>query len=458
MKKKILFVYANPLSPNKRHLPYGLLWLRQNLDGCDLKIVDAFLEYADPATEIKKLVWEFQPDLVGLGIRNLDSQTSMEIAQANFEPPDGSFRTIYCMPGVLGLVAAIKEAVAGRDVPILAGGGGFQAAPRAILRHLGLTYGVVGPGEKPIADFINAYFSRKPLSGVPGLVTRLADDSCEENPRLYRCDEFTHLLRLGDIPENLKANLDKITVGLKTRYGCTGACSYCLDPLIEGPKMRHRQMDDIFRQLLEFSKDSRINKIHFTDPEFNMPDVTFSTALLKEIIRRGLDMRFAFTSQFTAGALPREFAELLRKARLRDFAFTVDSVSDDVLRRNGKRYDQETIRRNIDVCLDNGLFMMIDIIVGMPGETRKTLEETVAFCKRYEKAPLQFSYVYGLRVYENTPLGRLIDGDYAARSRHLYGRRTEGWMEPAYYSEAGSPLDHYKYFKQHLGGQANVTL
>lgn len=458
MKKKVLFIYANPLSPGKRHLPYGLLWLRQNLHDCEVKIIDAFLEYADPVKETARLINEFKPDLIGLGIRNLDSQTSMEIAQADFIPPDGSFRTIYCMPAVLSLVGAIKGAVAGRDVPILAGGGGFQAAPRAILRHLGLTYGVVGPGEKPIADFVDAYFSGKPLTGVAGLVTRRADNSFEENPRLYRGDQFTHILRLGDIPENLKTNLDKITVGLKTRYGCTGACSYCLDPLIEGAKLRHRSMDDIFRQLLEFSKDSRINKIHFTDPEFNMPDVEFSTALLKEIVRRGFDMRFAFTSQFTAGTLPREFAELLRKARLRDFAFTVDSVSDEVLRRNGKRYDQATIKQNIDVCLDNGLFMMIDIIVGMPGETRETLEETVSFCKRYAKAPLQFSFVYGLRVYENTPLGRLIDSDYASRSKHLYGRRTEGWMEPAYYSEAGSPLDHYRYFRQHLGEQANVTL
>lgn len=458
MRKKILFVYANPLSPQKMHLPYGLLWLRQNLPGCNVKIVDAFLEFSDPAAGIKELVTEFQPDLVGLGIRNIDSQTSMELTQFNFEPPEGSFKTIYCIPGVLNLVSAIKEALGDRDVPILAGGGGFQAAPKAILEHLGLTYGIIGPGEKSLADFISAYFSGKPLTNVPGLLTRRSDSGWDENPRLYCGDDFTHLIRIADIPENLKSNLDKITVGLKTRYGCPGACSYCLDPLIEGPKMRYRQMDDIFRQLLEFSKDSRINKIHFTDPEFNMPDVEFSTALLKEIVKRGFDMRFAFSSQFTAGTLPREFVELMRKARLRDFAFTVDSVSDEVLRLNGKRYTQDAIKRNIDACLDNGLFMMINIIVGMPGETRKTLEETVAFCKRYEKAPLQFSYVFGLRVYENTPLGRLIADDYPARSRNLYGRRTEGWMEPSYYSEAGSPLDHYQYFKRHLGGQANVTL
>ncbi len=457
--RKILFIYANPLSPEKKHLPYGLLWMSQNLKDCEVRVVDAFMEYpADPFAGVAKEIADHSPDLIGIGLRNIDSQTSIELKKGNFSPPDGSFKTIYLMPDVERLVSRIKASIEGRDIPVVIGGGGFQAAPGAILRSLDLRYGITGPGEGSFTPFIEHCFNGGSKQGIAGLVEYLGDDRFSETPRRFFEDGFRHFISLDTIPENLKQNLDQTTLGMKTRYGCPGKCSYCLDPHIEGSAVCYRDMDDIFRQLIEYTKDVRINKIHFTDPEFNMPDLEFSTAILRQIIRRGFDYRFAFSSQFVAGPMTRQFAGLLYKANLRDFGFTIDSVDDDVLRMNGRRCDARTIRENIDICIDNGIFLMINFIVGMYGETQKSLEEVIDFCRSYEKAPLQFSFVFGLRIYEKTPLGRMIDNDYDTFSRYVYGKRTFQWLEPCYFSTPRSPYENYLYFNEHLGSQKNVVM
>lgn len=457
--RKILFIYANPLSPEKKHLPYGLIWMSQNLQDCDVRIVDAFMEYpADPFAGVRKEIADHSPDLIGIGLRNIDSQTSIELKKGNFSPPDGSFKTIYLMPEIEKLVSCVNASTDGRNIPVIVGGGGFQAAPAAVLKSLGLRYGITGPGEGSFNSFVGHCFNGGPMQEIAGLVEYLGDDSFRETPRRYYPDGFCHFVHLDTIPENLKVNLEQTTVGVKTRYGCPGRCSYCLDPRIEGSTVRYRDMDDIFRQLIEYTKDVRINKIHFTDPEFNMPDLEFSTVILKEIVRRGFDYRFAFSSQFVAAPMTRQFAGLLYKANLRDFGFTIDSVNDDVLRMNGRRCDARTIRENIDICIDNGIFLMINFIVGMYGETRESLEEVIDFCRSYEKAPLQFSFVFGLRIYEQTPLGRMIDGDLGAFSPHVYGKRTFQWLEPCYFSAPRSPYENYLYFHEHLGSQKNVVM
>ena len=189
-------------------------------------------------------------------------------------------------------------------------------------------------------------------------------------------------------------------------------------------------MDDIFAQLVEYAKDVRIRKIHFTDPEFNMPDLTFSTAILKEIVRRGFDYRFAFSSQLVAGRMESSFVKLLRKANLRDFGFTLDCLSDKTLLMNGKTYDRATIRDNIDMCLDNGIFLLINFIVGMHGETDEGLEEIIDFCKSYDGARLEFSFVFGLRIYDGTALGRMVDANPSGNAPHVYGRKTFEWLKP----------------------------
>ena len=136
-QKRILLVYANPLSPEKKHLPYGLIWLGQSLTEHEVRIVDPFMEYPDPYGGVQEEIARFSPDIIGIGLRNIDSQTSIELKKGNFSPPDGSFNIIYLMPEVRRLVDSVEsQSAAGRHIPIVIGGGAYQAAPRAILKYL----------------------------------------------------------------------------------------------------------------------------------------------------------------------------------------------------------------------------------------------------------------------------------------------------------------------------------
>lgn len=456
-RKRVLLVFANPLSRVRKHLPYGLMRLQAELSGHDVLIVSPFEQYADPCDGIRALVTDFSPDVVGLGIRNLDTQVSTEWGRGNFVPEDGSFATTYFVPEIRALVAGIREALADRPAPIVAGGGGFQAAPRALLAALGLRFGVVGPGEVPFRQFVERW--PDDAIRVPGLIERRADETFREVPRLFYEDGFRERIALELIPAALAPNLAQVPIGVRTRYGCNEGCSYCLDPLLEGRRMRFREIADVVAQLEEYAKHDAINRVFFTDPEFNTPDLEYSTALLGAIIERGLHERFRFSSQFQPAPLTPEFADLLRTAGFSDLCISIDSIDEDIIRQNGKRYRLEEIRAAIVSCLSAGVPVLADFIVGMLGETRDTIDRTLTFAQDHDLSPraLKLNFMVGLRTYARTPLAKQAARRPDVYVPHSYGRLTFEHLEPYYVCFPDSPAALHEAVRGALGGQGNVT-
>ena len=67
-------------------------------------------------------------------------------------------------------------------MPVVVGGGAFTVAPEAILKYLGMSYGIVGEGEQPFCRFVEAYPERKKIAAIPGMVF-VGDGHYKVNPR-----------------------------------------------------------------------------------------------------------------------------------------------------------------------------------------------------------------------------------------------------------------------------------
>lgn len=428
--RKVLLVYADPYYLVKQVYPYGLDLLADRLrqEGIAVQIAYPFLPGADPAANLAAAA-AFAPDLVGLGIRNID--TCMACETYGDWSGEG-FRTFFFPPRVRTVVDALRGLLPG--VPMICGGGGFTVAPRQILDHLELDFGVVGEGEAALSAFVHVWPDASRLAQIPGLVMR-REGVFTETPRRpfsfarphlpFRDPGFRHAHAAAGLP-------------VRVKRGCNQGCTFCVEPLIEGRRYIHRDIDDVVGELHAADGLDTVDKVFFVDTEFNLPDLGYASALVKRLAAEGLHRRFRFASQFLPRPFTDDFARLLAETGF-SVILTCTSFADAVLETAGVSYREADIVNALDLCARCGIDATVDLIFGLPGETHETVDHSLRCMHRRPPNPLRrYEYTVGARIYPGTPLARQVA---AGDGRNVYGPLTPGLLEPCFYCEPGAPLE-----------------
>ena len=430
--KRVLLLYTDRYYLIKHVYPFGLDLLARHLRsrGYAVQVEYPFLPEEDLEQNLGEILERTDPQVIGLGLRNIDTCMSCETYG---DLQGDQFRTFHFLSWIKEITACIRRMTP--NVPVVAGGGAFTMAPRAMLKHLGLRYGIAGEGEGPFQEFLEAYPDPGKLSRVPGLVW-LSGGEYHCNPRkpylfpgtgfVERDPGFQYAYHTTGIPVQVKR-------------GCNQHCSYCIEPAIEGRSIVFRQVEVILAELEGLSaKYDGADRIFFVDTEFNIPTLSHSTRLLERVIASGLSDRFRFASQFLPRPFDGYFARLLEEAGF-SIILTCDSFSDRVLEQNGCSYRWRHIVDVLQMTEDFGIDCTVSLVFGLPGETRETLDETLGRMMRRPAGPLRrYEYTIGGRVYPGTPLSRLAREE--AEAGNLYGEPSEGFLSPYYYCSPDSPF------------------
>ena len=442
-KAKVLLLYTDMYYLIKQVYPFGLdliaNYLRQY--GHHVTVEYPFLPDPDPATNLLNILEADRPEVVGLGIRNLDTCLSCE-PYGDYVGND--FKTFYFLPEIKKIVDLLKKHLPG--VPVIAGGGGFTISPQAILKYLGLEYGVAGEGEESFRQFIEAFPDREKVTLISGLA--YIDGDYRVNPRETYC--FTDGALPDTREEKFRFAFETTGLPLQVKRGCNQKCGYCVEPIIERGRIVFREMDRVIEEMKVISQlDDNIREIFFVDTEFNLPDLTHCSQLIEGIIEEGLHERFGFTSQFLPRPFDSYFAGLLAEAGF-SIILTCDSFSDKVLKRNHISYSQRDIQNTLELCEKNEIPCTLSMIFGLPGETHETVNHSIEQMKRYSPGFLRrYEYTVGGRIYQGTRLCREVEkGEHAA---HLYGIRSEGYIAPYYFCAPESPFKLKQYIEKGLG-------
>jgi radical SAM superfamily enzyme YgiQ (UPF0313 family) len=404
MPSRVLLISANGYDVPYAVFPLGLAQVNAALRaaGHATRWVDCLAD-TDP---IERALEEFQPDFVGVSLRNID-----DVA---FKKRETFYGTLFA------LCERIRQRSAAR---ILVGGSGFSIFPEQLLERSGADFGIQGEGEASLLALLAACEAGADYREIPGLVYR-------ENGRILRNPQRPDRLDRPLAPEDRPARLvdfyldRSLMLNAQTQRGCAYDCCYCTYPLIEGRRHRRRPPELVADELAEMAgRGARY--VFIVDSVFNS-SAAHVMETCEAILRRGVKLKWGCFLR--PQGLTAEQMTLMARAGLAHIEFGSDSFSDTVLEAYQKRLRFEDIRHSAQLAAAARVDQCHFLILGGPGETPATLEETLLRSRQLPDAVVL--PIVGMRVYPGTSL-------YERALREGVIRRETDLLEPFHYLAPG---------------------
>ena len=405
--KKVLLVNANLERAPYPVPPLGLALVAEGLAAAGYvpRLFDG--AFADPAA-LPAVARDFQPDYVGLGVRNIDDVVM-----------DGT--TCY-VDGIRDkFIGPLRAATA---APLILGGAGFSIFPVPLMDLLAADYGLVGEGERRFPELLRALDAGEPVDGLPGVVCRgkagatpgIPATPSPSLPALPRSGSV--LPRSGAASDPLVtpfANLDRWidfapyrargAYPIQTKRGCAHECLYCSYAGIEGPRYRLRDPAAVVDEMSQAQQRLGSVMFEFVDSTFNDPP-EHALAVCREITARGLEFRLR-TMGVNPARLSAALIHAMREAGFVQMDCTPDSASPSMLDRLRKNFSLADLERAARCIRDAQLPTMWFFLFGGPGENEQTVRETFAFVDRCIEPLDMVHMTAGLRIYPGTGLHRV---------------------------------------------------
>jgi len=357
---KIAFVSGNREKLPDAVIPLGVLYVMAATPACHRKeLIDLCFE-AQPIDALKARLAEIEPDLVAIGLRNI---------QANDYSGIQDSVTYYAE-----LIAAVRRV---SDAPIVLGGGGFSVMPRELAERLGPDFAISGEGERAFPQLVAALEAGGEGLDRIGSLHRRVDGrvvSTPPEPRFLDMDALAPPDRtLVDSRYFERYGIDSI----QTKRGCPLRCEYCTYPKIEGRVGRVRDpaavVDEMFCAL---ESDPAPRHFFIVDSVFNLPK-THAKNVCRELIRR--DWSVPWTCYANPLGFDRELAELAAEAGCAGMEVGSDSGCNEILDRLGKGFSVDDIRNLHELCHAAGVPDCHTFILGTRGETLEHVDRTLDF-------------------------------------------------------------------------------
>jgi len=163
-----------------------------------------------------------------------------------------------------------------------------------------------------------------------------------------------------------------------TTRGCPYRCTFCAGFRITGRRIRHRPMEQVWREIEILAGDYGVREIHIEDDNFTF-DAEYAREFCREAVRRDLGLLFSTPNGIRLDTLDGSLLELMKRAGWYIIHCGIESGSDRVLERVRKATTTSKIRDSIRLIHRHGLPVAGYFILGLPGETVEDMEKTVDF-------------------------------------------------------------------------------
>jgi hopanoid biosynthesis associated radical SAM protein HpnJ len=280
-------------------------------------------------------------------------------------------------------------------------------------RKPGLLVGMVGAkaavepeetlGASPAIDFIcreefdytcMEVAQGRPLQEVPGLSYKLPDGAVRHNAARPTLEDMDQLPFVAPIYQR-DLQIDRYFIGyllhpyvsIYTGRGCRSRCTFCLWPqTVGGHRYRTRSAENVIAEVSWIKHNMpEVKEIMFDDDTFT------DFRPRAEEIARGLGKLGVTWSCNAKANVPYSTLKIMKENGLRLLLVGYESGDDEILHNIKKGLRTDIARRFTADCRKLGITIHGTFILGLPGETRATIENTIAYAREINPHTIQVS-------------------------------------------------------------------
>ncbi|RJP78424.1 MAG: radical SAM protein [Candidatus Zixiibacteriota bacterium] len=401
--------------------PLGLASLAAHLSDHTLRLFDPNVARR-PLEDTRSVIQDFQPDLIGLSLRNIDT--------TKYSDPFFYFEHFQ------RFVQELRK-LAPRAV-LVVGGSGFSLFPRLVLERVPeLAAGFFLEADVSFPEFLCRGGGP---AAIPGLWYRDRGTVTFSGPG-ERLD-FDRIpppaWELVDLAPYARY-ADRAAVGVETKRGCALACAYCTYPQLSGSGLRLKDPARVAAEVETLAQRYGVQRVFFCDPVFNHP-AGHAQAVCRALLDRGVKVRWGAYQQDRY--LTAEYIALARQSGCDEFYLSPDAATASALKTLGKATTVESLHRSLGLLAQDGQARVsYNFFAAVPGSGWKDFLAAARFLlrarRRLGRRLIRYKFSY-IRPEPGTPLARLRFGE-AVSDEALLPRSAAG-LKDLFCRRSRSPL------------------
>lgn len=407
-KKRILLIY--PPSP-----------VMNREDRCQQPTKDLIVIPPLPPTDLMYLAAIAEREGLEAKIKDYSQSGNLEQDLREFKP---DYLVVnIATPSLEHDLDAIRKAKEiNPEIITIAKGAAFLTLGEKILaEHEFLDFGILGEAEETLKEILEEQEK-----------TRILGIYYKENENVKFTGNRAFIEDLDSLPFPARHLVDnsiyrrpdnnKVQATIKVERGCPFHCFFCLATPVSGAKVRRRSVENIVAEIRECVEKYNIRNFLFWSDIFNL-DKKWTMDLCQAIIDSGLKITWSANTRADTADL--EMAKMMYKSGCRLVSIGVESGSQEMLEKMGKKITLNDVRRTVKVFKQAKIRIYNYFVIGLPWETEETVEETIRFAIELNSDFISF--------YTATPLPGSRFYDYA-KEHNLFDKETS--FESAYFYPA----------------------
>lgn len=355
------------------------------------------------------------------------------------------------MPSLkVDLANARRAKELGAEVVAFAGINSQMYEPEFLEKYPEVDFVFQGEYELTLLELVQKYFDNKDYASIKGLVWRDEEGKGHKNERrevVKDLESFPwparHHLPMANY-HDCPGAIPSPSLQMWASRGCPYQCVFCAWPQImyDGRDYRTRDVTDLIDEVEYCVKTYGMQSVYFDDDTFNIGKRRMM-AIAEEKIRRLPNIPWAAMSR--ADTSDEETLKALKSSGLVAIKYGIESGNQEVVDATKKNLDLGKAERMIGVTRKLGIKMHLTFSIGLPGETKDSIKETIRFAKKLNPHSLQFSIstpfpgssYYEMAVKEGWLASENTE-DYngstcaVVRTANLSEQDLEYWLKEAY--------------------------
>jgi radical SAM superfamily enzyme YgiQ (UPF0313 family) len=374
--------------------PLGLLYIATTLkkNNFDVKLIESIpLKYTK--SEIIRDIKNFSPDVIGVTA------------------------TILSFENCVDLCENIKKNF---KIPIIIGGPQITSQPNLLLKHNCFDFAVLSEGENTIVEFLENYFNKKQsfkqINGLAyveneQLIVTKARDFIKNLDNLPLLD-WKLIPPLSQYSPN-PAGYKRLPFGhLTTSRGCPFHCAYC-DQSVWKHKFRAMTPERMIHDVQKLIKNFGVKEIKFYDDIFTLNKKRVFE-FCQKILKSKIDLTWSCSTR--VDCVDEKLLKIMKKAGCWQIDYGIESGNQKILDVMKKNITLQQSTKAIALTKNAGINTRAFFVIGIPGETLHTIQDTVNFAKKLQLDIVTFySFMAypGCELYEKLKKqNKIIHEDY----------------------------------------------